>query len=241
MRRSSIELVERDLKIFELIRKLGWVRQDKIAYYLGMDYADSKVNTIIRGIGFRLQKHGYIIKKRFIAGLPNYWCFSRLGAELNEGIIEPKFVLQNAKHDDFVASLLIGYLRQGIINITTEFELKQQLKFDKDKKVKIPDLVINEHVAIEVEISLKNLDRIGTIIRHYKFSKYSQVIYYTTEKIAQIMLNNPTCDSKFNFKIIDENNIIDSADFVSKKNGQIRGNIQVDARELLRERLGIEL
>lgn len=239
MRRNNIELVERDLKIFELIKKVGWVRQDNIAYYLGLNYQDSKVNTIIRGIGFRLQKHGYIIKKRFIAGLPNYWCFSRLGAELNEGICEPKFVLQNAKHDDLVAKLMIEYLRDGVQDITTEFELKHQVIFNKDKKVKIPDLIINETTAVEVEISLKNPARIGAIIRQYKFGNYEQVIYYTTEKIATAMLNNTTCDSKFKFKIIDENCIINSPEFIIKQKNNIVTNSQSDDRQKLRERLGI--
>jgi hypothetical protein len=41
VRRERIELVERDLKIFELIKKMGWVRQDDIACYLGLNYEDS--------------------------------------------------------------------------------------------------------------------------------------------------------------------------------------------------------
>jgi hypothetical protein len=244
MRRGSMELTDRDIKIFELIKKLGWVRQDNIAYFLGLDYEDLKVNHLIRNIGYRLQKHGYIIKKRFIAGLPNYWCFSKFGADLNDAINEPKFVLQNAKHDDMVARLLIEYLKQNPQNIVTEFELKYQVISNQDKKIKIPDLVLNDTTAIEVEISLKNTSRIATIMRQYKFSDYKEVIYYTTDKIASVMTNNNSLDSKFKFKIINEDDIINSKEFMNHKthNEIMSNNIitsQFNEKQQLRARLGL--
>ncbi len=236
MRRERIELVERDLKIFELIKKMGWVRQDDIACYLGLNYEDSKVNHIIRNIGYRLQKHGYIVKKRFLVGYPSYWCFSKFGAGFYGGIAEPKFVLQNIKHDSLVTQLLIKMLHNNVPNIKTEFELKHEIVFDKNKRIKIPDLVFN-NVAIEIEITQKNSTRLGSIIREYKFGKYDQVIYYTTLAIAKIMSEMTGGDDKFKFKIIDENNIIGSPEFINKK---ISSQVNlVDDRQKLKERLGI--
>lgn len=234
MRRENIELVERDLKIFNLIQKMGWVRQDYIAYYLGMDYQDSRVNNIIRGIGFRLNKHGYIIKKKFLSGHPNYWSFSKMGADFYGGIPEPKFVVQNIKHDSLVTRLLIQMLNRNVTNIKTEFELKY-MAFEKNKRVKIPDLVMG-NTAIEIEITQKNYARLGAIIREYKLGKYAQVIYYTTQTIANIMSDITKGDSKFKFKILDETNIIGSKDFVGVKNELPH---VLDSRQKLRERLGL--
>ncbi len=240
MRRERVELGERDLKIFELIKKMGWVRQDDIAYYLGLDYEDSKVNIIIRGIGFRLQKHGYIIKKRFIVGYPSYWCFTKLGVESYGGIAEPKFVLQNIKHDSFVTRLLIEMLQKNTLEVKTEFELKHEIVFDKNnsknKKIKIPDLAVG-NVAIEVELTQKNLARINAIIREYRLGKYEQVIYYTTNAIAKLMSNITEGDGKFKYKIIDELDINKSTDFISSHNN-LSGGYSKEKQDL-RDWLGI--
>tara|TARA_B110000503_G_scaffold107434_1_gene160505 strand:+ start:169 stop:894 length:726 start_codon:yes stop_codon:yes gene_type:complete len=240
MRGTRVEIAERDLKIFELIKRMGWVRQDDIAYYLGLDYRDKKVNQIMRNIGFRLQKHGYIIKKRFLVGYPSYWCFTKLGAGFYNGIAEPRFVLQNMKHDGFVSRLLIQILQKNTLDVKTEFELKHEIVFDKKnnkkKKIKIPDLLVG-NTAIEVELTQKNLTRIYDIIREYEYGEYDKVTYYTTHAIANIMSNITKTNDKFQYKIINENDIINSIEFVNPKY-PIKEKI-LNEKQKLREMLGL--
>ena len=237
MRRSRIEVTHRDELIFNLIKKLGWVRQDDIAIYLEMDYRDVKVNQIIRDIGHRLGKHDYIIKKKILTTHPSYWSFSKFGAQMCGGIAEPKFVLQNVQHDNLVAKVLIDLLQKGKTNVKTEFELKHEIVWEKGRKVKLPDLLIDGRVAVEVELTQKNSARMNAIIREYKFGKYEEVIYYTTQKISTLMSNMVGDISKFKFKIIDENNVLNSTNFVLNKEEKIP--MQMTSEQKARLRLGL--
>ena len=237
MRRARIEVTHRDELIFGLIKKLGWVRQDDIAFYLGMDYQDTKVNQVIRDIGRRLLRHDYIIKKKILTAHPNFWSFSKFGAQMCGGIAEPKFVLQNVRHDNLVAKMLIDLLQKGKTNVKTEFELKHEIVWEKGKKVKLPDLLIDGRVAVEVELTQKNSVRMNAIVREYKFGKYEEVIYYTTQKIATLMSEMAGDSSKFKFKIIDENNVINSTNFILNKEEKIP--TQMTSEQKARARLGL--
>ena len=230
MRRSRIEVTHRDELIFNLIKKLGWVRQDDIAFYLGMDYSEKEINHLIRNIGYRLQKHDYIVKKKILTAHPSYWSFSKFGAQMCGGIAEPKFVLQNIRHDNLVAKVLIDLLQKGETNVKTEFELKHEVVWEKGKKVKLPDLLIDGRVAVEVELTQKNSLRMNAIVREYKFGKYEQVIYYTTKKIAILMSEVAGDNSKFKFKIIDENNVINSTNFVFHKEDKTPNTMTVEQK-----------
>ena len=237
MRRSRIEVTHRDGLIFNLIKKLGWVRQDDVATFLNMDYSKADVNHLVRNIGYRLQKHDYIIKKKILTTHPSYWSFSKFGAQMCGGIAEPKFVLQNVQHDNLVAKVLIDLLQKGKTNVKTEFELKHEIVWEKGRKVKLPDLLIDGRVAVEVELTQKNSARMNAIIREYKFGKYEEVIYYTTQKIATLMSDMVGDSSKFKFKIIDEYNVINSTDFIL--NNEDKKTPYVTSEQRLRTRLGI--
>jgi hypothetical protein len=236
MRRSKIEITQRDEMIFNLIKKLGWVRQDYVATFLNMDYSKADVNHLVRNIGYRLQRHDYIIKKKILTAHPNYWCFSKFGAQMCGGVAEPKFVLQNIRHDNLVAKLLINLLQKGEMNVKSEFELKHEVIWEKGKKIKLPDLLIDDRVAIEVELTQKSSVRMSAIIREYKFGKYEEVIYYTTKKIATLMSDMVGDSSKFKFKIIDENNILNSINFIFNKEEK---KTSIMTSEKLRARFGI--
>ena len=194
----------------------------------------------MRNIGFRLQKHGYIIKKRFIVGYPSYWCFTKFGAGFYSGIAEPRFILQNMKHDGLVTRLLIQLLQENTLDVKTEFELKHEIVFEKTnnkkKKIKIPDLLVG-NTAIEVELTQKNLTRIYDIIREYEYGGYDKVTYYTTHTIANIMSNITKTNDKFQYNIINENDIINSIEFVNPKY-PIKEKI-LNEKQKLREILGL--
>ncbi len=237
VRRSKIEITQRDELIFSLIKKLGWVRQDDVATFLNMDYSKADVNHLVRNIGYRLQKHDYILKKKILTAHPSYWSFSKFGAQMCGGVAEPKFVLQNIRHDNLVAKVLIDLLQKGKTNVKTEFELKHEVVWEKGKKVKLPDLLIDGRVAVEVELTQKSSVRMNAIVREYKFGKYEEVIYYTTQKIATLMSDMVGDSSKFKFKIIDENNVINSTNFVLNK--EEKTPTQMTSEQKARARLGL--
>ena len=131
-------------------------------------------------------------------------------------------------------------IQYDTLDVKTEFELKHEIVFDKKnnkkKKIKIPDLLVG-NTAIEVELTQKNLTRIYDIIREYEYGGYDKVTYYTTHTIANIMSNITKTNDKFQYNIINENDIINSIEFVNPKY-PIKEKI-LNEKQKLREILGL--
>ena len=70
MGRTSTAVSERDIKIFELVKKFGWLREDYIVKYLGLDSSKLNVKNNIYALGVRLIKNGFIKKIKIIEGYP---------------------------------------------------------------------------------------------------------------------------------------------------------------------------
>lgn len=179
-------LTERDIKIFELIKKFGWIREDFIAKYLKLDWNDIKNKHNIYALSVRLIKHDFINKIKIIAGYPAYWGLSKKGAEFMSSKEQSIIPLATLRHDDMVAELAINMmLNDPEIMLHTEHELKQEMYGIGSKKIKLPDIIINDKLAIEVEVSRKNDSKLSAIISNYLSSKYEEVVYYTNNiKIA---------------------------------------------------------
>lgn len=216
MNKLNTILSERDIKIFEIIKKFGWLREDYLAKYLGLNWNDLKVKTSLYTLAYRLKKDRFITKEKIIDGYPGYWSLGKNGAEFVSGKEEQKLMsLGTLRHNDMVANLAINLIvKEPLTEITTEYELKQELFGSENKNKKLPDLVINGKIAIEVEVSKKNDNKLAQIISHYLTSNYEQVIYYTNSTgIANKINRIAKKHSKFKFKLFKETNILLSEDY----------------------------
>lgn len=205
-------LTERDIKIFELIKKIGWVREDFIAKYLQLDWNNIKTKHNLYALGIRLIKHNFITKIKVIEGYPAYWGLAKKGAEFMNSIEQSVIKLATLKHNDMVAELAIDIMTNNPeTELDTEYQLKQEIYGRSSKNVKFPDIIINEKIAIEVEVSRKNDSKLSAIVSRYLSSQYEEIIYYTNsagiaKKIKLLSQNNP----KFQFKIFNGLEILSS-------------------------------
>lgn len=215
MGKSNIVLQDRDIKIFELINKFGWLREDYLAKYLGLDWENSKVKNTMAVLAYRLSKYGYIVKQKIIAGFPAYWALGKNGADFISGVAEKKIVLMTLRHNDIVADLAIDLLVRGKVSeLLTEAELKRNIFGDAAKKKKLPDLVIDGKIAIEVEISKKPDVRLSTILANYASSHYEQIIYYTNSKgIADRINKLSNSNVRFNYRLFKGIDILNYEDY----------------------------
>lgn len=202
MAKHKIVITERDEKILLLLKKFGCVREDLLANYLGMDYSLASSKTIFHLLAGRLKKHNIVNRAKIIVGKTFYWSLAKAGADLIDTEILKKISLITLNHNDLVTQLAIDLLTKNPdINLRTEFEIKQELYGREAKEKKIPDLVLNNKIAIEVELSKKNNKKLNSIVSNYLRSDYEEIIYYCDSKsVANRLHKISNKNTKFKYK-----------------------------------------
>ena len=204
-------LLERDLLILEFLANFGYCHDYHIAKLCGL--STKYIPRIIK----RLVDAGYIIKTQILAYKSPYLMLSRNAAKFLgiKGTAKP--VLNTLYHDTVLVDLFFELQKEfpdGAIK--TDKQLRREFAIHKTGSVlRIPDLLIDESVAIELELSEKSLSRLEQIINSYIINtNIKQVRYYITsnrlyKKINQLVIN---C-SKFSFFMLQlEDNQINKID-----------------------------
>lgn len=215
MGKHKIVITERDEKILGILKKFGYMREDFLARYLGMDYLNLKEKWVLDKLAIRLKKHDIIKREKIKIGKTFYWWLGKVGAEIMEAIPIKNISIITLNHNDLVADLAIEMLlKNPDLDLKTEYELKQEVYGKKAKEKKIPDLVINEVEAIEVEISKKNNKRWVNCVRQYLVENYNSITYYTNSvSIANSITKICHGNEKFKFKIFKNSEINKHEDF----------------------------
>jgi hypothetical protein len=215
MGKHKIVITERDEKILGILKKFGYLREDFLARYLAMDYNDNNVKNLLNVLAFRLKKHDIIKREKIKIGKTFYWWLGKIGAEIVEAIPIQNISIITLNHNDLVADLAIEMLvKNPDLDLKTEYELKQEVYGKKAKEKKIPDLIINETDAIEVEISKKNNKRWINCVSQYLAAGYSSITYYTNSiSIANSITRICYRNEKFKFKIFKNSEINKHEDF----------------------------
>lgn len=194
----ELKLQTNDLKIFNFMSKFLYVQDIHIATLcaIGVDEA----NKITK----RLVKEGYLIHNKILSDRAPYISLATKAYKLLE--LKPKtyVALNTLAHDTLLVSLYL-YLATTDSTIVTDLELKREKSFNSTlNKYKLPDLLINDTRAIELELSQKSHARLVEIVAGYVINNdISQVEYYVktkalAHKIWQLTQDNP----KFKFYLI---------------------------------------
>lgn len=192
----------------------------------------------------RLKKFDIIIRRKIKIGRFFYWFLGKEGAILVGGELMKKVSLMTLEHNDYVAELAIDYLlKNPESELRTEYELKQELYGFEAKNTKIPDLVLNGKIAIEVELSRKNERRLSSIISNYLRSQFIEIVYYThTKGIADRIYKLTNYNPIFKFKIFKNNSILTAEDYYpnivtinEQPRNSVTGVFESDVKERLRK------
>lgn len=215
MGKHKVVMTERDEKILGILKKFGYMREDLLARYLCLEYATKNEKHVFTLLAARLKKHDIIKREKIKIGKTFYWWLSKVGAEIIEAIPIKNISLITLNHNDLVADLAIEMLiKNPDLDLKTEYELKQEVYGKKAKEKKIPDLVINEVEAIEVEISKKNNKRWINCVSQYSAADYNSITYYTNSvSIANSITRICHRNEKFKFKIFKNSEINKHEDF----------------------------
>ena len=175
---NNMRLTKKNVELLGLIGKFRFLSQTLIAKYFGVS------EEAIRLMGYKLNKGGFLrIEKVFHDG-QRYFLLDKLAVSYLDVKYFKKINYVTLVHDDLVYQIAINEM----INkkeIALEHELKEQhlLKFENAKDIFLPDLLINNEIAVEVELNIKELKK-----RLVKINKYNQD---TTIKKIMWISNKP--------------------------------------------------
>lgn len=198
----QLKLQDYELEILGFTSKFLYVQDCHLASLYNYDLL--KTNKIIK----RLVNGGYLTTNKILANQPNYISLTADSAKYLGLKFKPHIALNTLAHDTLLVWLFL-YLAITINagDILTDLELKRESAFDqKFNKRKLPDLLINNNIAIELELSQKSHIRLQEIINGYIVNDNINLVEYyvlnkaLAHKIWQLTNNHP----KFKFYLINQ-------------------------------------
>lgn len=176
-----MKLQDRDLEILKFINKFGYVSTDNIAKLFKL--TKPRTSQILN----RLIDNDYIKKQRMLVNKPAIYLLRSKATDLLGVNRVKKVSLQNLEHNLAVIEVYVDLkLENPETNIKSDRELRSGIKFKKQNRKHIPDLVVDTEelngkrgLAIEVELTRKSKDRLKSIGRSYAYTlDYVGVAYY---------------------------------------------------------------
>jgi DNA-binding MarR family transcriptional regulator len=169
-------LKPRDLEILRFIGKFGYCQERHVAKLCGL--SDVQISRIIK----RLSDGGYINKIKVLADVSAYLLLTRQSGQLLE--IKPinKPSLNTLAHDTLLVDLYF-YLQEKFnldqAEITADKQIRKDLGIHEiNDKLRIPDLLINDNISIELEISEKATAKLQEIINSYIINNDIHLVCY---------------------------------------------------------------
>ena len=192
-----------ELLILNFIAKFGYVEEIHIISFTNLNkiYCQKLLRKLV---AMQL-----IIREKILHNRDYYIYLSKYGAKILQIKLPSKPVLHTLLHDSMLVQLYL-YLSKFNPNliITVDKELKRHNNKILDSKFRLPDLLINNKIAIELELSQKNDVRLQEIVHNYiKDINYSLIIYIvknlTIMNKIKTIINN--ISDKFYFYLLDDN------------------------------------
>jgi len=193
----AIALLARDVKILEFIAKFGFCQDRHIItlcnltpkYYL----------KVIK----RLIDDDYVERSRILAYEEAYLMLTKNGSRFLGLSTTSRPVLNTLNHDTLLIDLYFKLIEQyPTAHFKTDKELRRDFAIhEANDSKRIPDIVIDDTLAVELELSEKPLAKLTAIINAYILdNNIQQVHYYVMSKRIYTRLLNLTANySKFKF------------------------------------------
>lgn len=157
----------------------------------------------------KLALSGLIIRKKILSNRDYYIYLTKDCAKILQIKLYAKPILHTLLHDSMLIDLYLFLLNfNSNLIIQSDKELKRNNNKIFENKFRLPDLLINNQIAIELELSQKSDARLKEIIYNYMIDiNYSLVIYIVKtvtimNKIKSIINN---ISDKFYFYLLNDN------------------------------------
>lgn len=196
-------LNERQIDILKIIAKFGTIGMETLR-----NRYDISSIAILEAIK-RLEKNKYVIRNKIFHNGETYITLDEKGSYLLGTKLIKKINHITLIHDDFVNKIAINEIKKNN-EIKLEYELKQEnfVKFEKSQSAIFPDLVINDEIAVEVEISLKDINRIKQKILKLETTKYQKIKWISNSKLILNKLMQNTRNEKHEFYLFNNDILV---------------------------------
>jgi hypothetical protein len=184
------------------IAKFGYIEEKYISQYIKLSpkYCQRLLKT--------LTNQGLLVRQKILATHDFYLYLTPSGAKYLNLKTPAKPVLNTLVHDSMLVKLYLYFINNDINIITSDKELKRINNKLINNKFRLPDLLINNDIAIELELTQKNDMKLTEIIHSYILDpQYNKVVYIINKlsvfnKITAIINN---ISDKFYFYLLDAN------------------------------------
>ncbi len=208
---KHLALLDRDVQILEFIAKFGYCLDRHIEFLC--DLTPKYCLKVLK----RLIDADLIERKRVLAYKDAYLFLSKEGSRFLSVNSPQKPVLNTLNHDTLLVDLYFK-LSTDQQTIQTDKEIRRFLGLHNiNDSLRIPDLLINENIAIELELSEKPAQRLELIINSYIMNnEICKVQYYlANERLLKKIHSLTKGHTKFKFYILklDEDKILEIIPF----------------------------
>ena len=206
-----MKLNDRQLEIIKLINRFGYVNESAMCIYLNL------TEKTVAKIGERLVKSGLIKKIKVLSYMSQFWVLSEIGAYVVNGKIISQITPSMILHNNYVHQLALKFLSDN-----QTVKLEKELRYELDKHFKaseifLPDLILNNSIAFEIEITFKTVERIVKKISMYNFdSKITEVKWLSNNENILRRLQKIANNSKHKFYVFTDN-ILKYKEFINDK------------------------
>lgn len=195
----TLSLQDDEFKILEFVSRFDYCQISHI-------YKLLTLNPLINKTLDRLISKQYLIKLNILANQSPYLMLSQKAAKSFKSKYVKDPSLKDIKHKSLLIDLFL-YLNKFYDDIRIDTEIKKDINFNKSFDFRIPDLLINDEIAIELELTLKSKNKLIEIINTYMVdNSISEVHYYVTDKNIANKIKTLAIDYE-KFKFFKINNI----------------------------------
>ncbi len=196
-------LKTRDLEILNFIALFGYVQDRHLAILCDLSLIQMK--RIIS----RLEEEGVVKSNKVLANSSNYIFLTASSGKMLEVKVPGKANLNTLFHDTLLVDLYFYIINNDNINrelIKTDKQLRKEFGiFNANTQQRVSDLLINNEIAIELELSEKPKVKLQEIINNYIIDdNIKSVCYFFHSASLLTKIHTLTQDnSKFKFYLFE--------------------------------------
>lgn len=182
---SQNNLLQNDVLILDFLSKVGYCQERHIVKLFELHGIEDNDQKVARKCIARLAKKELVIKLSYLQGQDYFILLTKTGAKPYAIKPAQKLILNTLNHDLILLDLFLclkGKHPDSIIQ--TDREIKREQGLVGVGVAKVPDLLIDDNIAIELELTAKTETRLREIINTYILTPDIQQVHYYAKSAA---------------------------------------------------------
>ena len=172
----------RDLEILNFIARFGYVQERHLAILWDLSLVQ------IKRVVSKLAEYGYVVSTKVLSGSGNYVFLTATSGKMLDVKTPSRVNLNTLFHDTLLVDLYFFLINNDALTpeiIKTDKQLRKEFGiFDVNSKQRVPDLLIDDKIAIELELSEKPKTRLQEIINTYIIDNDIKLVCYFLQSVS---------------------------------------------------------